>query len=64
LSPPKGKRKRGRKETVAELEDDIKARLSVMLAKYNVSLRNADGIAMLWMSRYVDVKQYEKMGLS
>jgi hypothetical protein len=64
LSPPKGKKKRGRKETVAELVDDIKARLSVMLAKYNVSLRNADVTAMLWMSRYEDVKKYEKMGLS
>jgi hypothetical protein len=46
------------------LEDDIKARLSVMVAKHHVPLRNAHTVGMLWMSRYEDVKKYEKMGLS
>jgi hypothetical protein len=34
------------------------------VAQHRVSLRNANAIAMLWMSRYEDVKAYEKMGLS
>jgi hypothetical protein len=58
------KKKRGRKPTIDLVDDDIKARLTVMVAKLNVSLRNADAIAYLWMSKYKDAKKYQDMGLS
>jgi hypothetical protein len=37
-----------------ELDDDIKARLSVCVSKHKVSLNNADAVASLWMSKYGD----------
>jgi hypothetical protein len=55
---------RGRKRATTELTDDIKARLSVIVARHNVSLRNADSVALLWMSKYEDVAAYERLGLS
>jgi hypothetical protein len=59
------KSKRGRKPAAETISDDIKARMSVSVASHNVSLRNADLIALLWMSKYDnDVNKYKKLGLS
>jgi hypothetical protein len=46
------------------LDDDIKARLSVCVSSHNVSLRNADAVALLWMSKYIDNVENVTKGMS